>query len=66
MVAGIIVLAAFLSLTVAAVTVEPLMASLKLAIMVVPVLTPVAPFIGDTDVTAGGVRSTATVVNVQL
>ena len=39
------------------VTVAPLIASLKFAITVVPILTPVAPLNGDTDVTVGGVTS---------
>ncbi len=37
-------------------------ASLKVAVTVVPVLTPVAPLAGDVEVTVGGVVSAAAVV----
>ena len=46
-----------LSWKVAAVTVEPLIASLKVAVTVVAVLTPVDPLVGETDDTVGGVTS---------
>ena len=41
------------------VTVDALMASLKFAVTVVKILTPVAPFKGETDDTVGGVLSTS-------
>jgi len=47
----------FFNWTVELVTEVLLIASLKFATTVVPVLTPVAPLNGETDVTVGGVRS---------
>ena len=48
------------------VTVDPFIASLKFAVTFVPILIPVDPFVGDTDVTVGGVLSTDAVVKLQL
>ena len=64
--AGIKLLPASLSWNVVVVTVDAFTASLKLAIIFAPVLTPVAPFAGETDVTIGGVLSTTAVVKLQL
>jgi hypothetical protein len=60
------VLAAFLSWNVLPVTVDALTDSLKFARTVVPVLIPVAPLVGNTEVTVGGVLSTVAVVKLQL
>ena len=48
------------------VTVDALIDSLKFAMTVVPVLIPVAPLAGNTEVTVGGVLSTDAVVKLQL
>src|SRR5687768_6253590 len=50
-------LAPFFNWKVVPVAVEPLTASLKVAVTFVLTLTPVVPFAGDTDNTVGGVTS---------
>lgn len=46
--------------------VDAVIASLNIPETVVPIITPVAPFTGETDDTVGGVTSATAVVNDQL